>query len=307
MTYMKGFNGASFNYHPQMTLEGNTINVIFRGCAKLEEGKEPTKDRDHTIFRRSTDGGKTWTKAIYIPDTNGSEGAIAAKGKNIYVLQTPNGPVIHHSHDGGKTWEVQKRCYWTGRYDGYSNFYELYIAPDDATGQHVYLTGCRALLVESKDGFRNVNRTFSMGVESWYGGRTNNHSLTVLLDSEGTEHWFMDYQAPYKNFDPYFRNIVYRRNDPAPATTGKEMALDISKKVYAEQTQRVLNDITIPITPSIMETREATTVECWVRVDETDYSFEIASVTNGSTYHAGSLYNAFSDSLNNRSALKLLH
>lgn len=290
LEYMKGFNGAAFNYHPQMTLEGDVINVIFRGCAEEVEGKSPTDDRNHTIFRRSTDGGKTWTKAIYIPDTNGSEGAIAAKGENIYVLQTPNGPVIHHSHDGGKTWEVQRQCYWEGRYDGYSNFYELYLAPDDASGQHVYLTGCRALLVESKDGFRNVERTFSMGTESWYGGRTNNHSLTVLLDSEGTEHWFMDYQAPYKNFDPYFRNIVYRRNDPAPATTGKEMAFDISKKVYAEQTQRVLNDITIPITPSIMAMQEAATVECWVRVDETDYSFEIASVTNSSTSHNGGLY-----------------
>ncbi len=290
LEYMKGANGASYNYHPQMTLEGDVINVIFQGCAEEVEGKSPTNDRNHTIFRRSTDGGKTWTKAMYVPETNGSEGAIAAKGNHIYVLQTPNGPVIHHSHDGGKTWEVQRRCYWDGRYDGYSNFYELYIAPDDASGQHVYMTGCRALLVESKDGFRTVNRTFSIGKESYYGGRSNNHSLTVLLDSEGTEHWFMNYQAPYKNFDPYFWNIVHRRNDPAPATTGKEMALDISKKVYAELTGTIVNDVTIPMTPSIMETRDATTVECWVRVDESDYSFEIASVTNSSTYHAGSNY-----------------
>ena len=290
LEYMKGSNGASYNYHPQMTLEGDVINVIFRGCAEEIADTHPTNDRAHTIFRRSTDFGKTWTKAMYIPEANGTEGTIAAKGENIYVLQNPNGPMIHHSHDGGKTWEKQERCYWTGRYDGFSNFYELYIAPDDASGQHVYLTGCRALLVESKDGFRTVNRTFSLGQESWYGGRSNNHSLTVLLDSEGTEHWFMDYQAPYKSVDPYFRNIVYRRNDPAPATTGKEMAFDISKKVYAEQTGKILNDITIPMTPSLMATQEATTVECWIRVDETDYSFEIASVTNSSTNHNGGLY-----------------
>ena len=290
LEYMSGFNGASFNYHPQMTLEGDVINVIFRGCAEVVEDKSPTNDRNHTIFRRSTDGGKTWTEAMYLPESNGSEGAIAAKGDHIYVLQAMNGPLMYYSHDGGKTWETQKRCYWEGRYDGYSNFYELYIAPDDASGQHVYMTGCRALLVETKDGFRDVERTFSLGNESWYGGRTNNHSLTVLLDSEGTEHWFMDYQAPYKNFDPYFRNIVYRRNDPASATTGKEMAFDITKKVYAEQTQKILNDITIPMTQSIMETREATTVECWVRVDDLDDSFEVASVTNSSTSHNGSIY-----------------
>lgn len=290
LTYMKGLNGASYNYHPQMTLEGNTINVIFRGCAQLDEDKSPTYDRAHTIFRRSTNGGKTWTDAMYIPETSGTEGAIAAKGKHIYVLQNPNGPRIHYSHDGGKTWKIQERCYWTGRYDGFSNFYELYIAPDDDTGQHVYLTGCRALLVESKDGFRSVERTFSLGTESWYGGRSNNHSLTVLLDSEGTEHWFMNYQAPYKSFEDYFWNIVYRRNDPASAPTGKEMALDISKKVYSELTGKIVNDITIPMTPSLMATQEATTVECWVRVDETDYSFEVASVTNSTASHAGSRY-----------------
>ena len=290
LEYMSGFNGASFNYHPQMTLEGDVMNVIFAGCAVEVEGKSPTQDRAHTIFRRSTDGGKTWTEAMYLPESNGSEGAIAAKGDHIYVLQAINGPLMYYSHDGGKTWDIQKRCYWDGRYDGYSNFYELYIAPDDASGQHVYLTGCRALLVESKDGFRTVDRTFSLGNESWYGGRTNNHSLTVLLDSEGTEHWFMNYQAPYKNFDPYFWNIVYRRNDPLPPTTDKEMALDISKKVYAELTGKVVNDVTIPMTTSLMETRDATTVECWVRVDEMDYSFEIASVTNNTTNHLGGLY-----------------
>ena len=290
LEYMSGFNGASFNYHPQMTLEGDVMNVIFAGCAVEVEGKSPTQDRAHTIFRRSTDGGKTWTEAMYLPESNGSEGAIAAKGDHIYVLQAINGPLMYYSHDGGKTWDIQKRCYWDGRYDGYSNFYELYIAPDDASGQHVYMTGCRALLVESKDGFRTVARTFSLGNESWYGGRTNNHSLTVLLDSEGTEHWFMNYQAPYKNFDPYFWNIVYRRNDPLPPTTDKEMALDISKKVYAELTGKVVNDVTIPMTTSLMETRDATTVECWVRVDEMDYSFEIASVTNNTTNHLGGLY-----------------
>ena len=290
LNYMKGYNGASFNYHPQMTLEGDVINVIFAGCAVEVEDKSPTNDRAHTIFRRSTDGGKTWTDAMYLPESNGSEGAIAAKGDHIYVLQATHGPLMYYSHDGGKTWETQKRCYWSGSYDGFSNFYELYIAPDDPSGQHVYMTGCRALLVESKDGFRSVNRTFSMGKESWYGGRSNNHSLTVLLDSEGTEHWLMNYQAPYKNFDQYFWNIVHRRNDPLPATTGNEMALDISKKVYAELTQKIVNDVTIPMTTSLMETRDATTVECWVRVDETDYSFEIASVTNNTTYHAGSDY-----------------
>lgn len=290
LEFMKGNNGNAYNYHPLMTLEGDVINVAFRGCAEEVEGKRPTNDRNHTIFRRSTDGGKTWTKAIYLPKSNGSNCTIAAKGEHIYVLEAVNGPLMSYSHDGGQTWEVQNRCYWSSSTDACSNFYELYIAPDDQSGQHVYMTSVRGLLVESKDGFRTVNRTFSLGKESWYGGKSNNHSLTVLLDSEGTEHWLMNYQAPYKNFDPYFWNIVYRRNDPATATTSKEMALDISKKVYAELTGKIVNDVTIPMTPSIMETRDATTIECWVRLDETDYSFEIANVTNNTTNHDGSTY-----------------
>ena len=202
LEFMKGNNGNAYNYHPLMTLEGDVINVAFRGCAEEVERKRPTNDRNHTIFRRSTDGGKTWTKAIYLPKSNGSNCTIAAKGEHIYVLEAVNGPLMSYSHDGGQTWEVQNRCYWSSSTDACSNFYELDIAPDDQSGQHVYMTSVRGLLVESKDGFRTVNRTFSLGKESWYGGRSNNHSLTVLLDSEGTEHWLMNYQAPYKKLWP---------------------------------------------------------------------------------------------------------
>ena len=288
LEYMKGFNGASFNYHPQMTLEGDVINVIFKGCAVEVEDVSPTNDRAHTIFRRSTDGGETWTDAMYLPESTGTEGAIAAKGNHIYVLQTPNGPLMYHSHDGGKTWDIQRRCYWDGRSDGYSNFYELYIAPDDQTGQHVYMTGARALLVETKDGFRSIHRNFALGTESWYGGRANNHSLTVQLDSEGTEHWVMNYQAPYESND-YFWNIVYRRNDLAPATGSTNMALDISK-LEDQVLDKPLTNVTVPMTPSILGTKDATTVECWVRVDKPDYSTEIASLTNKTPNHKGSYY-----------------
>ena len=285
LEYMKGFNGASFNYHAQMTLEGDIINVIFRGCAEDLGDPHPTNDRAHTIFRRSTDFGKTWTKAMYLPESKGTGGAIAAKGDNIYVLQTPYGPLMYHSHDGGKTWEMQQRTFWNSQYSNHSNFYDLYLAPDDPKGEHVYLTTCRGLLVESKDGFRTVHRNLALGYESWYGGRSNNYSLTVRLDSEGTEHWLMNYQAPYKPFDPYFWSIVYRRNDPAPATTGQEMALDISVP-ETRILNNPLNKVTIPMTPSIMETREAMTVECWVRIDKQGGGQNsIASLTNSNAYH----------------------
>ena len=291
LEYMRGFNGQSFNYHAQMTLEDDIINVIFRGCAEDLGDPAPTNDRAHTIFRRSTDFGKTWTDAMYLPESKGTVGAIAAKGQNIYVLQTPYGPRMYHSHDGGKTWETQPRCFWNAQYSNYSNFFDLYLAPDDPTGQHVYLTTCRGLLVESKDGFRTVHRNFAIGDESWDSKDRNNHSLTVRLDSEGTEHWVMNYSAPYKPFDPYFWSIVYRRNDPAPATTGQEMALDISVP-ETRILNTPLNKVTIPMTPSIMETREAMTVECWVRIDKrSNGTHEIAALSHANGNHNGSIYN----------------
>ncbi len=290
LTYMKGFNGQSFNYHAQMTLEGDVINVIFQGCAEDLGDPHPTNDRNHTIFRRSTDFGKTWTDAMYLPESKDTYCAIAAKGQNIYVLSTPNGPRMYHSHDGGQTWETQQRTFWNSQYSGFANFFDLYLAPDDPTGQHVYLTTCRGVLVESKDGFRTVHRNFAVGYESWDRKNWNNHSLMVRLDSEGTEHWVMNYSAPYKAFDPYFWSIVYRRNDPAPATTGQEMALDIS----VPETRILdypLNKVTIPMTPSIMETREAMTVECWVRIDKrSSGSLDIAALSNSNGNHYGSPY-----------------
>ena len=78
LNYMTGFNGQSFNYRAQMTLEGNVINVIFKGCAEDLGDPHPTNDRNHTIFRRSTNFGKTWTKAMYLPESKGTVGAIAA-------------------------------------------------------------------------------------------------------------------------------------------------------------------------------------------------------------------------------------
>ena len=282
--YMKGANGNAFNYHPQMTLEGTVINVIFRGCAEVVEGVLPRNDLNHTIFRRSTDFGATWTDAKYIPGTSGTEGAIAAKGQHIYVLQATANPRVYHSHDGGQTWDVQTRCTWNS--GDYNNFYELYIAPDDPTGQHVYMTGVRGLLVESRDGFRTVHRNLVIGSESWDYKNWNNQALTVLVDQEGTEHWLMNFSPQSR--DLTFWNIVHRRNDLLPATGNTNMALDISR-IPDQVANYPLTNVIIPMTPSIMETKNATTVECWVRVDE-GTGLQIAGLSNDNPNTCGNVY-----------------
>ncbi|MGX8696535.1 MAG: LamG-like jellyroll fold domain-containing protein, partial [Prevotella sp.] len=289
-------HGPSYAYHPQMVMQGDIIDVMFIGS--LSDGSEgnpaPGYDFKHVIHRRSTDGGVTWGEPQYLPESTGEHGTIAAKGDNVYVLAARNGlHGIYHSHDGGKTWAWQERCVWdagTNRRDWWnaSSAYQLYIAPDDATGQHVYLTGQRALLVESKDGFRTVSRNFCMGNDAWNYNKSANYALTVQLDQKGREHWFMSFTPPYKPFDKYFWNIVYRRDEPVAATGSTNMALDMTEELGVEG-DRAQHQVIIPMSESLHAIKEATTVECWIRVDSI-HRFQVASLTHNSVSHSGSIY-----------------
>ena len=290
-------SGPSFVYHPQMVQQGDVIDLIYVGS--LSDGNEgdpdPGYDKNHTLHRRSTDGGKTWNKAQYLPESTGSDGAIAAKGDNIYILTTCNSKHgIYHSHDGGKSWAFQEQCVTDGGRGNTDTYnaglaYQLYIAPDDATGQHVYLTSRRAYFVESKDGFRTICRTFNMGSEAWDRKDRNNNSLYVLLDNQGIEHWFMLYSAPYKSFESNSWNICHRRNDPVAKTGSTNMALDLTNNRNEWGNLIPSHQVTVPMTTNLHEIKKAMTVECWVRPD-TISSFQIASLTNEAGYSDGSIY-----------------
>ncbi|MCR4603672.1 MAG: hypothetical protein K5683_09115 [Prevotella sp.] len=275
-------------YRPQMVMQGNTIDLIYYG--KLDDG-----DEEMIVYQRSTDSGKTWGEPKYLPDSYDSGTmTIAGKGDNLYVMgyrwtgeNDRWGRVTHrtlwYSHDGGKTWQQQRRCFDT--YELNNSAFRFTIAPDDPSGRHVIVTGEQGFYMETKDGFETVCRNFRKGDQSWdpYRDR-NNEALTVLFDSEGTEHWFMQYsphQAGIASYDGYFWNICHRRVErpEVPAKT-KEMAYHLANTVR--------NDIIIPMSPSIEATGEAITVEAWVRFDAPGGLFTFASLNNNSASLGGS-------------------
>ena len=267
-------------YRPQMVMQGNTIDLIYDG--KLDEG-----DEEMIVYQRSTDGGRTWGEPKYLPDSYESGTmTIAGKGDNLYVMgyrwtgeNGRWGRVTHrtlwYSHDGGKTWQQQHRCFDT--YELNNSAFRFTIAPDDPSGRHVIVTGEQGFYMETKDGFETVCRNFRKGNQSWDPSRDgNNEALTVLFDSEGTEHWFMQYspyQADLASSAAYFWNICHRRVErpEVPAKT-KEMAYHLANTVR--------NDIIIPMSPSIEATSEAITVEAWVRFDAPGGLFSFASLNN---------------------------
>ena len=289
-------HNPSYAYHPQMVQQGDVIDVMYEGS--LSDGNEgdpdPGYDYNHTIHRRSTDGGKTWSEARYMPESTGSHGTIAAKGDNVYVFTTCKGKhAVYHSHDGGKTWEVQRQGVmwevndeWNCRYS-----FQLYIAPDDASGQHVFLTGSRAYLAESKDGFRTLCRNFVRGDQVWRwdgGSCIQNNALIVQLDNQGREHWFMWYR-PLHQDNKYFWTVCHRIHEAEPNTGSTNMALDLTNLPNEYNQIEAAHQVIIPMTTSLHEIKKATTVECWVRPD-TISTFQIACLTDNDASSLGSVY-----------------
>ena len=286
--------------YSHMAMDGNNINVIYMGS--LSDGDPaPWDDMLHTIFQRSTDGGKTWSEPKYLPGSCGVEpNIISAKGNSIYVLTTTGTgadgrtgrdatPTLFYSHDGGNTWTTQKRGFEAFAPSACS----LTIAPDDPNGQHVYLTGQRAFYLESRDGFRTVSRNFFLGSQSNINRGGGNNALSVIVDEEGTEHWFMQYSPadPSKaEWDEHIWNIYHRRAERPAAADNNNMAYDISKTKDTPE-GKAINNVIIPMTSSLEATAEAITVECWVRPDQK--GFQIASLNNtfeddnGSTSRGG--------------------
>lgn len=295
---MSGGNGESYNYHPQMVMDGQTIHVMYQGNPGLEEVTGGW-NYDFTLYQKSTDGGQTWSKAQWLPESKGSHGMIAAKGQNVYILTTKNSyHLLYYSNDGGQTWSTQQQSLIASGKDAdrYNPCRDYWIAidPTDATGSHTILTGNRFFYAETKDGFKTLSRNFAIGSETWQGFyRSNNHALRVVFDNNGLQHWFLQYQMPVlvPSGSSYYvdgsgklasRDICYRRVEPEPAPSGQNMALSLEDE-YAPQ-----HRVVVPMSASL-NLKKAMTVEFWVKPDVVE-TWQLASCTNSSATQEGSKY-----------------
>ena len=286
----------------QMSMDGDNINVVYRGSlSNGGDGDPDVNDWMHTIFQRSTDGGKTWQEPLYLEGTCGvTPNTVVGKGSDIYVYTcTGSGadgragrdahPTIFYSHDGGKTWASQTRALDVYRPD------IIHLSIDPRDSQHVILTGQRGFYLESKDGFRTVAKNFFIGSQAYIYRNWNNNALQVHIDSEGTEHWFMHWSAPDPakgDHDGAPWHIVYRRVERPAATGSTNMAFGIAK-LDNEPANKAINPAYIPMTTSLEATAEAITVECWVRPDAEGFQvIGLNNETEGDSHGSG--YDGFS-------------
>jgi hypothetical protein len=100
-------NNAGNSYAPAIAVDGSNVFVVWH---------DGTPDNWEIYFKRSVDGGLTWTMDKRLTNNTGSSyaPAIAVDGSNVFVVWSDNTPgneeiYFKRSVDGGLTWTVNKR------------------------------------------------------------------------------------------------------------------------------------------------------------------------------------------------------
>jgi len=100
-------NNAGYSQYPAIAVDGSNIYVVWT---------DSTPGNYEIYFKRSVDGGDTWTTNKRLTNNAGGSvyPAIAVDGSNIYVVwqdTTPGNSEIYFkkSVDGGTTWATNKR------------------------------------------------------------------------------------------------------------------------------------------------------------------------------------------------------
>jgi len=143
-------NNAGHSFYPAISVNGSNIYVVW---------EDNTPGNNEILFKKSIDGGTTWTtnKSLSNNATASFAPAIAVNSSNIYVVwtddYTPENQEIYFkkSGDGGITWTTNKRLTYTAGYsyapaiavDG-SNIYVVWA--DDTPGN------CEIYFKKSVDG-----------------------------------------------------------------------------------------------------------------------------------------------------------
>jgi glutaredoxin len=100
-------NSSGYSYSPAIAVNGQNIYVVWH---------DTTPENAEIYFKKSDDGGTTWTGNKRLTNNAGSSWypAVAVDGSNIYVVwsdYTPGNAEIYFkkSDDGGTTWTGNKR------------------------------------------------------------------------------------------------------------------------------------------------------------------------------------------------------
>lgn len=246
------------NYHPVMCQIGDTIHIVM-------DAQVVDSVRRKTVYRRSDDGGVTWTDPIILPgqSENSNLKQVIARNGHVYVVDVNESSRvgIHVSHDNGATWEhhneftaENSRQYWNGTED-----YSLQFDPNDPSGLSVYFVAVRMMWLYTRDGFRTISAANSLGfgIMDVNGSNTIGH---VVVDNQGKRHFFVRTKS-YGNANIFF----YHAEDRQPQPSG-EMALHMAKNKSGCTES-------ISITPKEdLRIDSAITVSLWVKVDSIESS-----------------------------------
>ena len=102
---------AGDSYGAKIAVDGSNIGVVW---------SNNTPGNYEIYFKRSDDGGTTWTPNKRLTNNAGTSAGtdIAVDGSNIYVVRQDNTPgnleiYFKKSDDGGTTWTTNKRLTWS--------------------------------------------------------------------------------------------------------------------------------------------------------------------------------------------------
>jgi hypothetical protein len=122
-------NNAGSSRYPSMAVDGSNVYVVWF---------DNTPGNYEIYFKKSDDGGTTWTNNKRLTNTAGSseDAVMTVDGSNIYVVwedDTPGNYEIYFkkSDDGGATWTNNKRLTW--------NASDSYVADIAVDGSNIYV------------------------------------------------------------------------------------------------------------------------------------------------------------------------
>lgn len=254
---MANISTMGTNYHPIMCQVGDTIHIVM-------DAQVVDSVRRKTVYRRSDDGGLTWSDPVTLPSEAESYNLkqVIARNGHVYAVDVNESSRvgIHVSHDNGVTWEHHNELtaqnsaqFWNGTED-----YSLQFDPNDPSGLSVYFVAVRMMWLYTRDGFRTISaaNSLGLGIVDINGSSTIGH---LVVDNHGKRHFFVRTKS-YGNANIFF----YHAEDRQPQPSG-EMALHVAKNKsgYTEP---------ISITPKEdLRIDSAITVSLWVKVDSVEY------------------------------------